>query len=159
MSMKTLFILSLAIFTFSLAHGSPHAQSWFFNRDGGFGIYQPEGWTAKHSGRSSTLLGPSKDVAQSEIFLGSDWNGAAKDIESLKAVVAKETGELEMHEILVSGLRGLAVGSEEDGSFYVLRIPENFIVVHFHLRGSIDQIDEGRTMLGSIEIRTRGIDN
>lgn len=134
---------------------SAHA-SWYYNEDGGFGIYQPEGWTVSHNGRSSTLTGPATDRAQSQIFLGSDWQSKVVDLPSLEAYVKKISGDQHPRPVSVSELSGFQAGGKRHGSIYLLRIRQNVIVVNFDLKGSADQIDEGQTMLGSIEIRTKG---
>jgi hypothetical protein len=148
--------LLLALTALLLSH--PALASWHYNEDGGFGIYQPEGWRVEHEGRSSRLTGPENDVAQSEIFLGSDWQTPVTSLEKLRAYVSAETGEAP-EATTVSGLEGFRAGTPLRGSVYLLRAPENVIVVRYELRGSSDQVEEGRTMLSSIEIRTRGIEN
>jgi|GEM_PF-5111784 len=129
--------------------------SWLYNDNGGFGIYQPEGWSSSIEGRSSSLLGPNTDSAQSTIFLGSDWSSKARSIEQLRSFVTEETGDKNPEPIFISNLPGFRAGNAEKGSLYVLRIPENFIVVNYELRGSREQIVEGKVMLGSIEVRTK----
>lgn len=153
--MKPIVFLSLLFASFSpLAHAS-----WHYNENAGFGIYQPEGWSAKAEGRSSRLRGPLSDISQSEIFLGSDWAGQVNDLAALEAHVKSETGDTSLEPIAVSGLPGFRSGGPARGALHVLRAPGNIIVVEFNLLGSPAQIDEAATMLGSIEIRTRGIEN
>lgn len=151
--MKLLAVLALAL-------TSPALASWHYNENAGFGIYQPEGWSATIEGRSSRLGGPVTDTSQSEIFLGSDWvSSSVKDADSLKKHMEEETGLHDLRPLTVSDLPAFRGGSNTDGSIYVLRVPGNVIVVDFNLRGSRDQLGEGETMLGSIEIRTRGYEN
>ena len=157
--MKLLFLFALLFNYSENTQATIHAFSWYFNQDGGFGIYQPEGWSVAHRDRSSTIVGPEMDSAQSEIFMGSDWNGHAQSLEDLKMILLEETGLSDFREVQVSGLSGFAVGTPENGAMYIFRVPENFIVVRYELRGSNDQIEEGKTMLSSIEIRTGGLGN
>ncbi|MGZ3649856.1 MAG: hypothetical protein ACXVB9_01810 [Bdellovibrionota bacterium] len=131
------------------------AGSWHYNENGGFGIYQPEGWSVQDEGRSTRLTGPERDSAQSDFFLGSDWVSKVKIPEDLRGYVQEETGSRSVESITVSGLPGFRAGTAEHGSYYLLRIPENVIVVQYDLRGSRDQIDEGLTMISSVEVRTR----
>lgn len=145
--MKLLLLLLLSL--------SAHA-SWYYNEDGGFGIYQPEGWTVTHNGRSSTLNGPAADRAQSRIFLGSDWQSRVVDLPSLEAHAKAVSGDPHPRPVTISGLQGFRAGNARHGAIYLLRIRENVIVVNFDLKGSAAQIEEGRTMLGSIEVRTKG---
>lgn len=155
--MKPIACLSLL---FSLLSFSPAAHaSWHYNENAGFGIYQPEGWSVKVEGRSSLLRGPLTDTSQSEIFLGSDWAGQVSDLAALEAHVKRETGDTTLEPVSVSELPGFRSGSPERGALHVLRAPGNIIVVEYDLRGSAPQIEEAATMLGSIEIRTRGIEN
>lgn len=152
-------LLSTLSLLFSLS-ASPALASWHYNENAGFGIYQPEGWSATIEGRSSRLGGPVTDTSQSEIFLGSDWVSLnVNDTESLKAHMEEETGLTHLVALTVSGLPGFRGGNDADGSIYVLRVPGNVIVIDYNLRGSREQLDEGGTMLGSIEIRTRGYEN
>lgn len=131
--------------------------SWNFNHDGGFGFYQPEGWTSTRDGRSSRLFGPKKDFAQSQFFVASDWVGSVKTLEDLHSYVELESGGIpETREM--SGLPGFAVSDELSGQIWVLRAPTNLILIHYDLRGSPEQIAEGREVLSSIEIRTSGIE-
>lgn len=148
--MKALFLLLLTI---------PAQASWHYNENGGFGIYQPEGWQSSILGRSSTLTGPETDRAQSEIFLGSDWVSKVENTSKLEAYVKKETGDASPRPIEISGLAGFQAGKGPKGAIYLLRIPGNVIVVRYELKGSKAQIDEGETMLSSIEVRTKGIEN
>lgn len=150
--------LLLLLLLLPLLPPAAHA-SWHYNENGGFGIYQPEGWTSEIDGRSSRLGGPVTDTSQSEIFLGSDWVSNVADQASLAAHMREETGFSDLRPVEVSGLAGFRAGDGTDGSIYVLRMPGNVIVVDYNLRGSRDQLDEGETMLGSIEIRTRGYEN
>jgi hypothetical protein len=148
-------LLSAALLMSSFLTPQTALASWLYNENGGFGIYQPEGWSSRIEGRSTSLSGPSTDSAQSSIFLGSDWSAEADTLEHLKALVIEKTGDANPEAIGVSGLQGFRAGSAENGALYLLRIPQNFIVVEFELRGSEDQVREGKVMLGSIEIRTR----
>lgn len=152
--MKAL-LAALSLFFLCVVVIGTAQASWAYNENGGFGIYQPEGWESRIEGRSMTLEGPATDSDQSSIFLGSDWSSKAKDLEQLKALVTEETGEKNPESVTVSGLPGFRAGNSESGSLYVLRIPENFLVVSYELRGSLSQIEEGKVMLGSIEVRTR----
>lgn len=145
-SMKALILLFLAL---------PAHASWYYNADGGFGIYQPEGWNVSHNGRSSTLTGPVEDTAQSRIFLGSDWVSHIDSPAALEAYVRAESGDKHPRAVTISDLPGFAVGSVAKGAIYLLRINENVIVIQYQLRGSKDQVGEGKTMIGSVEVRTR----
>jgi hypothetical protein len=136
---------------------SAHA-SWLYNENGGFGIYRPEGWTASIDGRSSQLRGPESDSDQSEIFLGSDWVSGVRTLSDLRKFAVKDSGTSKLFPYSNSGLLGYRAGDSEHGALYVLRIPENVIEVKFQLRGSRAQIDEGETMVSSLEIRTKGIE-
>ena len=147
--MKLLFTL-LALLSTDLAF----AGSWYFNVNGGFGIYQPEGWEIKENGRSGLLKGPRSDTHQSEIFLGSDWNSRVVDQISLKAF-AETSSSQEANPISAFQLNGFKIGNELDGSFYLLRAPENIIIIEYHIRGSAEQIAEGKTALSSIEIKLK----
>lgn len=151
-------LLTFLAFAFLLP--SPAFASWHYNENAGFGIYQPEGWSATIEGRSSRLGGPVTDTSQSEIFLGSDWvSPAVKDSDSLAAHMRNETGLGNLVPVTVSELPGFRAGTATDGSIYVLRVPGNVIVIDYNLRGSRGQLEEAETMLGSIEIRTRGYEN
>jgi hypothetical protein len=145
----------MKLFLLLLLSLAAHA-SWYYNEDGGFGIYQPEGWAVAHNGRSSTLTGPVSDRAQSWIFLGSDWQSRAVDLPALEAYVKAVSGDPHPRPITISELPGFRAGTARKGSIYLLRVPTNVIEVKFDLKGSADQLDEGRTMLGSIEVRTKG---
>lgn len=134
----------------------PAFASWHYNEDAGFGIYEPEGWSVDHEGRSSRLTGPANDSAQSEIFLGSDWQSAVKTADDLQQFALSDSGASRATPITISGLAGYRVGTAEEGAYYVLRIPENVIEITYDLRGSKAQKSEGKTMLSSIEIRTKG---
>jgi hypothetical protein len=147
--MKILFLLSMLF-----AH--PAHASWHYNENSGIGIYQPEGWSVKVEGRSAILTGPSEDKAQSQIFLGSDWVSKVDSVTALKEYVQKETGDKSPRPIQISELPGFQTGSANNGSIHLLRINQNVIVIQYQLKGSTDQIDEGKTMLGSIEVRTKG---
>lgn len=149
-----LLVAALALFV-----SSPALAHWHYNEHAGFGIYQPEGWEARVEGRSSRLTGPATDHAQSALFLGSDWVSSVKDEASLARYAHEQAAGRAVAPHAVSELPGFRVGDEEHGAYFVLRQPENVIVVEYDLRGSRAQIDEGQTMLGSIEIRTRGIEN
>lgn len=139
----------------ALLVASPAHASWHYNEDGGFGIYQPEGWEVQHEGRSSRLTGPESDVAQSEIFLGSDWTSRVRSPEDLERYAREESGSRKVEPITVSDLPGYRYGTPEHGGYFLLRLPENVIVVRYELRGSPSQIEEGSTMIGSIEVRTK----
>src|SRR4051812_1237969 len=105
--MKTIFAATLSLFL-----SLPALASWHYNEDGGFGIYQPEGWSVRHEGRSSRLEGPESDSAQSEIFLGSDWISKVKTQEQLRSYVQSESGNTEIETISVSGLEGFRAGTK-----------------------------------------------
>ncbi len=152
--MKTFLQCFTVLFTLCFSINAD--ASWLYNENAGFGIYQPEGWTSSSEGRSTTLSGPLHDSAQSEIFLGSDWSSRVRSLEELRAYAIRETGDKSPRAIKISGLDGFATGKEKAGAYFVLRSPENFIVVEFDLKGSSEQLEEGETMLGSIDIRTRG---
>jgi hypothetical protein len=155
--MKPIACISLL---FALISFTPAAQaSWHYNENAGFGIYHPEGWSAKTEGRSSLLRGPLTDTSQSEIFLGSDWAAQVKDLGALEAFVKRETGDTSLEPVAISERPGFRSGSLKRGALHVLRAPGNIIVVEYDLRGSPAQIEEAATMLDSIEIRTRGIEN
>jgi hypothetical protein len=145
-----------AIVIFSItALSSPAFASWYYNQNGGFGIYQPEGWSVVESGRSARMTGPVTDTAQTDIFLGSDWKSSVKTLGDLKTWLQRTYPGVQLTTIQISKLNGYRVGSEVDGAYYVLRLPENVIVVEYHLRGSDQQVDEGTTCLSSIEVRTK----
>ncbi|MGZ3694220.1 MAG: hypothetical protein ACXWQO_08460 [Bdellovibrionota bacterium] len=146
----------MKIFFLLLFVSIPAHASWYYNEDGGFGIYQPEGWNVHHNGRSSTLTGPTEDKAQSQIFLGSDWVSHIDSTAALEAYVKHESHDSHPRAIQISDLPGFQVGNAAKGAIYLLRINENVIVIQYQLKGSKDQIEEGETMLGSIEIRTKG---
>jgi hypothetical protein len=134
---------------------SAHA-SWHYNENAGFGIYEPEGWTDHVNGRSSELTGPASDSAQSSLFLGSDWQISVQDLANLKKFALEDSGATSATPITISELSGFRTGTAEHGAYYVLRIATNVIEVKYDLRGSAAQKTEGKTMLGSIEIRTKG---
>ncbi|MGE3260693.1 MAG: hypothetical protein AB7K68_02830 [Bacteriovoracia bacterium] len=144
--MKLLFVLLAALSV---------QASWYYNEDGGFGIYRPEGWSVQHNGRSSVLHGPVTDKAQSEIFLGSDWVSRVDSVEALEKYVVGEAKDQHPRAVEISGLPGFRAGTAAKGAIYLLRIKENVIVIQYRLRGSPDQIAEGKTMLSSVEIRTK----
>lgn len=135
----------------AMALPAAHA-SWHYNENGGFGLYQPEGWSVKVEGRSSELLGPPSEPARTKIFLGSDWMGGITTLAKLESRLRRN--ELAPVATALAGLAGFRVGNERAGSFYLLRGPENVIVIHFQIRGSLSQREEGREALGSIEVRT-----
>jgi hypothetical protein len=135
------------------------AGSWNYNRNGGFGIYQPLGWQIAQDGRSTELKGPSNDPENnpsgaSVIFLASDWNNSVHELSDLRPIVLAEEG-VEPEAISVSALQGYRVGDEHSGAYYLFREPTNFIVVRFQLQGSEAQVQEGKMSLSSIEIRTK----
>ena len=134
----------------------PALASWHYNENAGFGIYEPEGWREFTQGRSSRLTGPESDSAQSEIFLGSDWQSSVKTLQDLEKFALSDSAAKRAIPIMTSGLRRYRVGTAQEGACYVLRIPENVIEVSYSLRGSDAQKSEGRKMLSTIEIRTRG---
>ena len=147
------FILIIVLLTSQPAF----AGSWRYNPNAGFGIYQPEGWHLTQEGRSSRIRGPDNDFAQSEIFIGSDWQSEIKTLEHLKNyVLRKESSPPQV--LLLSGLNGFKTGSDIQGKYFLLREPQNIIVVEFELRGSKEQMEEGMTSLSSIEIRRKGIE-
>lgn len=139
------------------AHAST-PRSWSYNDDAGFGIYQPEGWRIVRNGRSSKLLGPLSDSAQTEIFIGSDWRSKIRSLEDLRQFAMKEYNDPKPRAIQIAGLDGFEVGMRNNGARLVLRQPENFIVVTYHLKGSSEQIAEAELALTSIDIRTKGIE-
>lgn len=149
----------LILLCIGLLLSTPALAHWHFNEDGGFGIYQPEGWRIRPNGRSSRLLGPEKDSAQSEIFLGSDWVSRIASLDDLARHVRAETGATELGAATISGLQGYQVGSKTSGAIYLLRVQNNVIVVEYSLRGSPEQIEEGETILSSIDIKTKPIEN
>lgn len=151
--MKILAAFCIAFFASLSAHAS-----WHFNENGGFGIYQPEGWSARVKGRSSRLLGPAKDFARSDLFLGSDWVDSVVSLPDLERYV-REQNPHALRPVRISGLDGFRVGTEEEGVIYLLRSPKNVIVIEFHLRGSAPQREEGKIMLTSISVRIKPIEN
>lgn len=148
--------LSLALFLLGACTGQARAGSWYFNQNGGFGIYQPLGWTIEENGRSAVLKGPERDSAQSEIFLGSDWISAAKDVPSLKTYLERNYPGQTFAPTRVSELEGFVSGSNDHQSEFIFRSPENIIEIDIDIRGSKAQKDEAREALSSIEIRTGG---
>jgi hypothetical protein len=132
--------------------------SFHYNENGGFGFYQPEGWRVFVNGRSSRLSGPAKEESQSEIFAGSDWVGSVHSLADLKVYVEKEAEGIRLSELRVGELNGFsaATGANE-GRWFLFRSDQNVIVLNFALRGSPAQVEEGRTILSSFEIRTGGI--
>jgi hypothetical protein len=153
--MKRNLTAAIATFAFSAV---AFAGSWYFNQNGGFGIYQPDGWTLQEEGRSATLAGPSRDADQSSIFIGSDWNLKTNSLEDLRARLQKDNPVAVIEPVTVSDLEGFRVGTETHGELHILREPTNIIVVEYDLKGSSDQISEGQEALSSIEIRTGGIE-
>ncbi|HVK61051.1 MAG TPA: hypothetical protein VM432_05855 [Bdellovibrionales bacterium] len=150
---------SLFAFAISILLGlSAMADSWYFNFDGGFGIYQPLGWTVQENGRSARLIGPENDFEQTEIFIGSDWDGKIKTLEALKRKLTRENPGAEVQDVSVSDLHGYRVGNSQKGSMHLLRVEENVIVVEYEIKGSTRQKKEGETALSSIEIKTGGIE-
>ncbi len=147
-------IICLLLLAFIIA---PTAfASWDYNENGGFGIYLPDGWSSTENGRSTQLTGPTADSAQSKIFLGSDWVSHVNTIDDLENYVRTQVKNASPTKVQNSGLDGFSVGNELVGKMFFLRQAENVIVVEYQLRGSSDQKDEGKTALGSIEIRTKG---
>jgi hypothetical protein len=131
------------------------ASSWYYNQNGGFGIRQPDGWSVTESGRSARLTGPETDVEQSEIFMGSDWKSSVKTLADLKTWLNRTYPGVQTKPIRISKLDGYRIGNDLDGAYFILRAPENVIVMEFHLRGSEAQIDEGTSCVSSFDIRTR----
>lgn len=146
----------LLVLILSLAASMPALASWHYNDNGGFGIYEPTGWTDEVNGRSSQLTGPEHDSAQSSFFLGSDWQNSVQTLDDLKRFALEDSGATRATPITISGLSGFRTGTAEHGNYYVLRIPTNVIEVTYELKGSAAQKAEGKTMLSSIEIRTKG---
>ena len=131
------------------------ASSWYYNENGGLGIEQPEGWTVHENGRSARLVGPANDSAQSEIFFGSDWISGVKTDADLKAYLQKENPKAQLEPLTISDRAGYKFGSSKKGQIYILRLPENVIVLEYTLRGSKDQVDEGTEAISSFDIRTQ----
>lgn len=147
---KTNFLILSCFFVFST---KAHA-SWIFNHDGGFGIYQPEGWISKHNGRSTQVFGPKTDFAQSIFFLGSDWNSKIQTAADLKRNIETQCG-CKSQSLQISGLSAFQIGHTTRGQIYVFRAPENFIYIEFDIRGSQPQVEDARLMISSIQVRTR----
>jgi hypothetical protein len=145
------------LFTAVLFIAQNSQASWHYNENGGFGIYEPEGWHAESRGRSSQLEGPDEEGHATEIFLGSDWVNHIDGLPALKRMVEKEEG-VEPREVRAAGLAGFQVGSRSDGSTYLYRDRNNVIVIHFAIRGSSAQTEEAEEALRSIEVRTKGIE-
>ncbi len=131
--------------------------SWYYNENGGFGIYHPDGWIIQENGRSAVLSGPEHDTAKSQVFLGSDWQSTVKTTQDLKAYLESHFAGHMLHAVTISNIEGFQFGDSVDGDIYLLRIPENIIEIDFSLRGSEAQVSEGQTALSSIDIRTKGI--
>jgi hypothetical protein len=160
-SLISKFIAAAFFSTLVLLAPTAKAGSWYYNENGGFGIYVPEGWSSTENGRSAEINGPRKDVSQSRIFMGSDWvpKEKAKDVLSLKLYMQNELGLGHLSPTSISGLDGFSYGDSQSGGTYLLRVPSNVIVIEYDLRGSADQVDEGKTALSSIEIRTKPIES
>jgi hypothetical protein len=130
--------------------------SWHYNENGGFGIYEPTGWTDSVNGRSSQLTGPEHDTAQSSFFLGSDWQSSVQTLDDLKKFALEDSGATTATPITISELHGFRTGTALHGNYYVLRIATNVIEISYDIKGSKAQREEANTMLSSIEIRTKG---
>src|SRR5688500_13720970 len=107
--MKILFLLSVLLCVQAQA-------SWHYNANSGIGIYQPEGWSARVEGRSALLKGPEEGSAQSEIFLGSDWQSQVGTVAELKEYVKAETGAWNPRALEISGLSGFQTGNALKGA-------------------------------------------
>lgn len=133
---------------FFLSHMA--SASWHYNSNGGFGFYQPEGWRAEVNGRSSLL-----ERGVSSLFMGSDWVSSVKNLRDLEHYVRQET-RANPRPIVVSTLSGFQTGDGAQGKIFVLRQEKNVMVVEFSFQSPERQ--EGQEILGSIEIRTKGIE-
>lgn len=136
-------ILGFLLYTLS-AHAS-----WHYNSNGGFGLYQPEGWIAQEQGRSSKLTSPS---GKTSFFLASDWSSKVKTLEDLRKFVMAETKENPKATTL-SNLPGFHTGSFSKGAYFLLRQEENFIVVEYQMASFGAETELGQEILGSIEVR------
>jgi hypothetical protein len=148
-------ILGFTIQLIGLLPAHEALASWYYNRNAGFGVYQPENWRVIEHDRAAQLIGPENDFAQTEIFLGSDWDGKVRNLDELKSWVYKNTRFTNPRAYRISDLSGFQVGDTDEGAIFILRVPTNIIVIEYSMRGSAAQRNEGHTALSSIEIRTK----
>ena len=128
---------------------------WHYNQDGGFGFYQPDGWTLEQDNRISYLTGPSKDTKQSKFLIGSDWIASVQTLDELRAEVKSKYADLKITKVILSDLPGFQVVYKKYTEIYLLRQPENVMLIRYLLQGSKQQREEGKVVLSSIEISTQ----
>lgn len=131
--------------------------SWHYNTDGGFGFYQPEGWTVEQDWRLSYLTGPAKDSKQSKFLMGSDWIGNVLTLEDLKIELKSKYPDLEMTEVKISGVSGFQVTIKKFTEIYLFRQKQNVMLIRYIMQGSQQQLDEANEVLSSIEVSTKPI--
>ena len=147
-SFKSLFLVVM-LFSLNLL------ADWHYNQDGGFGFYQPDGWTVQQDNRISYLTGPVKDSKQSKFLIGSDWISNIHTIDDLRTEVKSKYPNLNMTAVTVSEISGFKVVYKKYTEIYLLRQPENVMLIRYLMQGSKQQQDEGKEVISSIEISTQ----
>ena len=152
-------MLRLLMLTALLAPAAGAAFSWHYNQHGGFGLYRPEGWALEETDRRVRITGPAKERSRSEITAGSDYQARVRSLPELEAYAKQEAAGLFVVPRENSGLAGYGFeGPDGRGAVFFLREPKNVIELRYVLRGSPAQVEEGREILSSLEIRTGGIE-